>query len=107
MKRHLIATLAFGLMLMTANGANAGPFEDGLAASDRQDYATALRLWKPLAEQGNAQAQFNLGVINYVGLGGVEDEKEAAGKPALELTEEASSEEEPDTSDLLDNSVLS
>ena len=37
----------------------------------------------------------------------IEDEKEAAGKPALELTEEASSEEEPDTSDLLDNSVLS
>ena len=37
----------------------------------------------------------------------IEDEKEAAGKSALELTEEASSEEEPDTSDLLDNSVLS
>ena len=37
----------------------------------------------------------------------IEDEEEAAGKSALELTEEASSEEEPDTSDLLDNSVLS
>ena len=37
----------------------------------------------------------------------IEDEEEAAGKSALELTEEASSEEEPDTSDMLDNSVLS
>ena len=48
---------------MAANGASAGPFEDGLAAAQRQDYATALRLWKPLAAQGNAEAQNNLGVM--------------------------------------------
>ena len=28
MKRHLIAALMFGLALMAANGASAGPFED-------------------------------------------------------------------------------
>jgi hypothetical protein len=28
------------------------PFEDGVAAYERGDYATAMRLWRPLAEQG-------------------------------------------------------
>ena len=78
MKRHLIATLMVGLALMAANGASAGPFEDGEAAYQRDDYATALRLWKPLADKGEAKAQYSLGLMYYVGLGGVEDEKEAA-----------------------------
>ena len=33
----------------------------GVDAYRRGDYATALRFWQPLAEQGNAEAQFNLG----------------------------------------------
>jgi TPR repeat protein len=41
----------------------AGPWEDGSAAADRGDYATALRLWHPLADQGHADAQSNLGVM--------------------------------------------
>jgi uncharacterized protein len=41
----------------------AGPFEDGVAAYSRGDYATALRLWRPLADQGVADAQFNLGLM--------------------------------------------
>ena len=36
-KRRLIAALMFGLALMAANGASAGPFEDGVAAFQRQD----------------------------------------------------------------------
>ena len=44
-----------------AGPAVAGPFEDGRAAYDRGDYATALRLWGPLADQGNPSAQYNLG----------------------------------------------
>ncbi len=47
----LIATL---LTLGLSLPASAGPFEDGQAAYDRADYATALRLWTPLAAQGNA-----------------------------------------------------
>jgi uncharacterized protein len=39
----------------------AGPLEDGQAAYNRGDYATALKLFRPLAEQGNADAQNNLG----------------------------------------------
>jgi TPR repeat protein len=48
--------------------ADAGPFEDGLAAYRRDDYATALKFWRPLAEQGDALAQNNLGVIYEFGL---------------------------------------
>ena len=51
----------------------AGPFEDGRAAYNRGDYATALRLWHPLAEQGNAIVQFNLGLLYYWGHGVLQD----------------------------------
>ncbi len=50
----------FGLALMAANGASAGPLEDGDAAYDRQDYATALRLWKPLADNGDANVRYSV-----------------------------------------------
>jgi uncharacterized protein len=41
----------------------AGPAEDGMAAFQRGDYAAAMRLWRPLAHQGNADAQFLLGAM--------------------------------------------
>ena len=47
--------------------ANAGPYEDGLAAEDRYDYAGALRLWLLLAEQGHAY--YSLGVMYRSGKG--------------------------------------
>jgi TPR repeat protein len=40
---------------------SAGLFEDGKAAYDRGDYNTALRLYRPLVEQGNASAEFEFG----------------------------------------------
>jgi len=40
-----------------------------LVLSVRKDYATALREWKPLAEHGNAHAQFYLGVLYHSGHG--------------------------------------
>ena len=47
----------------------AGPLEDAAAAEARGDYATALRLFRPLANQGNAVAQFSLGVMYDKGTG--------------------------------------
>ena len=35
-------------------------FEYGLAAYRRQDYATALKMWRPLAERGEAAVQSRL-----------------------------------------------
>lgn len=55
----------------------AGPLEDGQAAYNRGDYATALKLFRPLAEQGNADAQNNLGWLYEQGSGVKRDFKEA------------------------------
>ena len=53
-------------------------FNKGQAAYDRGDYATALREWKPLAEQGHAEAQFSLGRMYANGQGVPQDDKAAA-----------------------------
>ena len=61
--RRFIGMLIVAALLSLSGPAIAGPLEDGLAASARQDYATALRLWRPLADQGDAYAQYNLAVM--------------------------------------------
>ena len=52
-----------------AGDAVAGPHEDALAAWRRGDYATAYRLWGPIADQGAPDAQFYLGFMNEYGQG--------------------------------------
>ena len=42
---------------------------EGFNAYEGGDYATALREWKPLAEQGDASAQYSLGVMYKKGQG--------------------------------------
>jgi TPR repeat protein len=37
-------------------------FKAGMEAYNRGDFATALREWRPLAEQGDASAQFSVGL---------------------------------------------
>src|SRR6266550_8008039 len=41
----------------------------GLEAFNKKDYQTALQIWRPLAEQGNAQVQFNLAAMYHEGQG--------------------------------------
>ena len=48
--------LALAIMALVVP-ASAGPLEDGLAAYNRGDYATALKFWRPHAEQGDADVQ--------------------------------------------------
>ena len=45
----------------------------GVDAYKRDDYATALREWRPLAEQGDAGAQFYLGTLYAFGRGVPQD----------------------------------
>lgn len=52
-------------------------FNVGLAAYQRGDYSTTLKEWKPLAEQGYARAQSNLGVMYEQGHGVLQDYAEA------------------------------
>src|SRR5271169_6716964 len=72
------ATLgALFVLVATAGGVVAGPLEDGVAAFKSKDYATAQRLLRPLADQGNADAQAKLGVMYDHGLGVPKDYAEA------------------------------
>ena len=54
-----------------------GQYEDASAAYERSDYATAYRLFKPMAEQGHAEAQYNLGGMYAEGRGVPQDYGEA------------------------------
>jgi hypothetical protein len=65
-------------LVAIARAAVAGPLEDAVAAAGRDDYATALRLFRPLADQGNALAQYALGVMYDNGQGVQQNYAEAA-----------------------------
>jgi hypothetical protein len=67
------------LLLLTIFGSSAagpvgaGPFEDGIAASARGDYVAAMALWRPLADEGDAQAQYRVAVMYDLGRGVARD----------------------------------
>jgi len=65
--RNWLAACAIAL----AAGAPAGaePLEDGMAAYHAKDYARAAELWAPLAEKGDATAQYYLGTLYAEGHG--------------------------------------
>ncbi len=60
----LCAWLAVALPSPVAAG-----FDEGAAAYERGDHTTALREFRPLANQGNGLAQFNLGLMHSNGQG--------------------------------------
>ncbi len=66
---------AFHLSTIQAFG---GTIEDALRAYRNGDYKTAFGLIKPLAEKGDATAQFNIGVMYAKGQGVQKDDSEAA-----------------------------
>ena len=66
--KQLLVTL-----LLFAGTAWAGPFEDALTAHERKDYAAAMRIFLPMAAQGNAGAQYNLGTMYFEGKGVAQD----------------------------------
>ena len=66
-----IAIMA-SLMLVLACTANSD-FKGGLAAYERGDYVTAMREWLPLAKQGFASAQHNIGLMYRKGQGVPQD----------------------------------
>jgi len=83
-RTSVIGGLMVALLLLSAPGALlssalvssalvssawAGPWEDGMAAYNRGDYVPAIRLFRPLAEQGNPKAQSVIGVMYRKGQG--------------------------------------
>ena len=70
-----LLTPIFLLILMCSPVTWSADFEKGITALGNGDYATALKEWTPLAEQGNAYAQFNLGSMYANGQGVPQDNK--------------------------------
>lgn len=56
-----------------AGAAVAGPSEDAEAAAERGDWATVLKLVRPLGDQGDADAQFSMGFMYKNGDGVTKD----------------------------------
>ena len=68
--------LAFPVLLLLLFSIPAvADYDDGLAAFEKGDYATAMKEWKPLAEMGDVQAQNNLGSMFARGEGATQDYK--------------------------------
>ena len=66
------------LLLLLGNGVSvAADFSKGLQAAQSGDFKASLFEWTPLAEQGNAMAQFNLGHMYANGYGVRENDKTA------------------------------
>ena len=64
--RYLVAAaLAFGVSAQVC----AKSVTAGIDAWQKADYSAAVAIWRPLAEKGNADAQFNLGQAYRLGRG--------------------------------------
>jgi len=75
--RFALQSAFTAVFLVVVNVAFAGPFEDGQAAYQRYDYATALRFWRPLADHGDSNTQYKLGNMYAQGEGVTLDRVEA------------------------------
>ena len=75
--RKATARVSFGASIMATVVVGgivlAGPVEDAAAAYKRGDYATAMRLFRPLADDGDASAQVVLGFMYKRGQGVPQD----------------------------------
>ena len=63
----LMALMLLVSLLMLAGCSDS--YDDGLTAYEDKDYAKALKIWRPLADRGDAEAQFSLGYMYAQGQG--------------------------------------
>lgn len=72
MRKSILIGVAIVLLAGTSTASSrawAGPWEDGMAAYNRGDYVPANKLFRPLAQAGNAKAQNVIGVMYRKGQG--------------------------------------
>src|SRR6266496_4228191 len=67
--RGISVTVLSMLFVLCWLGSACADYQKALEAYNAGDYAGALREWRPLAEQGDASAQNNLGVMYENGQG--------------------------------------
>ncbi len=72
-----LATLLLAVVVVLVAAPACTDFDPGMEAYERGDYATALKELRPLAEQGIATAQYNLGVMYETSEGVPQDYAEA------------------------------
>ena len=72
-----ILCLTITLLLGSIGDTESADFQKGLAAANSGDFTTAVREWTPLAEQGNANAQYNLGIMYDKGRSVIQNYKTA------------------------------
>ena len=65
-RKHLVVAL---LILAASSPLAAQSVKAGIEAWQKADYAAAVAIWRPLAEKGDADAQFNLGQAYRLGRG--------------------------------------
>ena len=70
-------TLLIALLIMLAAPISAEDFQKGLEAAESGDFETALKEWTPLAEGGDSDARYNLGLMYENGWGVPQYYKEA------------------------------
>ena len=76
MFRKFNSFIPIGLCLIIAYGCSS-EIQKAQDAFDNGDYGAAFRKLEPLAEKGNAHAQFRLGVMYKTGSGVLKDYKNA------------------------------
>ena len=75
--KHLTVFFVLLLFLLGMNVAVGADFQKGADAYNKGDYATALKEWRPLAEQGQAGAENNLDVMYDRGKGVIQNDASA------------------------------
>ena len=78
MDQPTLARMACALLIgVLCTQVLAADYQIGMKAYRSGDYAVALREWRPLAERGDAYAQYGLGYMYFNGQGVSEDKTEA------------------------------
>ena len=75
--KKILISLLLSIGLIGSTGLAYADFNDGWTAYSKEDYKTAFKEWRPLAEKGDAKSQTNLGILYYNGRGVLKDYKKA------------------------------
>ena len=75
--KRILQIIVWLIGLWFTNTASAAEFDEAFSAYNAGDYQTAIQTYKALAAEGDARAQYNLGVMYEKGQGVLQDYKEA------------------------------
>ena len=70
---NLIFSLTTTILLSSSIMCWSDNFQKGVDASQKGEYATAIKAWTPLAKKGDADAQYALGAMYFAGYGVSQD----------------------------------